>query len=654
MIQRRRHRIWWPDDFRLYRIWLFNAQSFPPNTTSLSICLALYGTPLLGVLWAFVFFVLQMRESLFFWQEFSDQREANRSCSRGSSLWLRPLAAWCLRVQNPATTEKPPRHSGTIVMTSANSFGSYRLTMVSCSGGCRPFSSPFLGVHRVYRLAFTLSVFLLSPFTAVGADPTAEAFFREKVEPILATHCLQCHASDRKGGLDLTHKDAVMKGGDSGTVLTPGNPDESLLLDYVSSEVMPPDEPLSSAEIETLRQWIQQDAYYPDTPLDPFAISTASRAGYDWWSLKPLSSSEPPHAAKLPSSWSDSPIDRFVFAKLAELGLQPSPPADKRSLIRRVTFDLTGLPPSYEDVEAFVNDNDPRAYERLIDRLLASPHYGEHWGRHWLDVVRFGESRGFERNEIINNAWPFRDYVIRSLNEDKPFDRLIIEHLAGDMVANNDPGIEVGTTFLVAGPYDDVGNQDAAQAAQIRANTLDDMIRTTGEAFLGLTVGCGRCHNHKFDPVTQADYYSMYATFAGVQHGNRVVASKQQRQEHAERVAPLDKKKAELDKEKADLQKKIQTQADSNAEQLEKQWVRPAIHRQATEDKFPETRAKFVRLIATALDTNPQAATGYNIDEFEVWTADEPSRNVALATAGAQAEARVVSPRISLAPTARN
>ena len=188
--------------------------------------------------------------------------------------------------------------------------------------------------------------------------------------------------------------------------------------------------------------------------------------------------------------WCDHPIDRFIAAQMATKGLRPSPPADRRSLIRRVSYDLTGLPPTYQDVQAFVNDDRPDAYEQLVDRLLASPHYGEHWGRHWLDVVRFGESNGFERNQIIDNAWPFRDYVIRSLNEDKPFNQFVREHLAGDQLAQGDPEVEVGTTFLVCGPYDDVGNQDPVQAAQIRANTVDDMIRAVGETFLGLTVGC--------------------------------------------------------------------------------------------------------------------------------------------------------------------
>ena len=192
-----------------------------------------------------------------------------------------------------------------------------------------------------------------------------------------------------------------------------------------------------------------------------------------------------------------------------------------------MSYDLTGLPPTPEETAAFVSDDSPNAYERLVDRLLASPRYGEQWGRHWLDVARFGESTGYEVNHLIDNAWPYRDYVIRSFNEDKPFDRLVVEQLAGDAIGPGDPAVEVALTFLVCGPFDIVGNADPVQAAQIRADTVDEMIRATGEAFLGLTVGCARCHDHKFDPIKQRDYYSLYATFAGVYHDEDEVGERQ-------------------------------------------------------------------------------------------------------------------------------
>ena len=226
---------------------------------------------------------------------------------------------------------------------------------------------------------------------------------------------------------------------------------------------------------------------------DGVVIKEKAKADASWWSLQPLKVAG---TLRVPQpgndqSGNDQPIadgtrsvpatiDEFIRAKLADKKLTLNPPADRRTLIRRATYDLIGLPPTPEDVEAFINDPDPKAYEKLIDRLLASPHYGERWGRHWLDVVRFGESIGYERNVIVNDIWPFRDYVIRSINEDKPIDQFIREHIAGDVFGKNDPDVAVGSAFLVAGPYDDVGNQDPVQAAQIRANTLDEIISATG------------------------------------------------------------------------------------------------------------------------------------------------------------------------------
>jgi hypothetical protein len=289
-----------------------------------------------------------------------------------------------------------------------------------------------------------------------------------------------------------------------------------------------------------------------------FAVIACAPARADepeetWWSLRPLAASEPPSDG-IPAAWSANPIDRFIYARLAAAGLQPNPPVDRCTLIRRVSYSLTGLPPSPEEVDEFLHDDSPDAYERLVDRLLASPRYGEHWGRHWLDVVRFGESTGFEVNHVIDNAWPFRDYVIRSLNEDKPFDQMVIEHLAGDAVGPGDPNVEVGLTFLVCGPLDIVGNADAAQAAQIRADTVDEIIRATSEAFLGLTVGCARCHDHKFDPISQRDYYQLYATFAGVYHDDRGVAPADVQREREAKLAPLESQKKPLVEKKKSLE----------------------------------------------------------------------------------------------------
>ena len=345
------------------------------------------------------------------------------------------------------------------------------------------------------------------PHPATIAQPTqpSEPFFTGQVGPILERNCLNCHHPDNnKGDLSLATKEDLTK---QGLLEEP-----SVFLRVIQSsdgkapEMPKKGPPLSSQEQQTLIEWVSRGAPWPQGHV----LLPSPDQGQQGWAFQPLFEGEPPASAM-----ADHPIDRFVIHSLEKKGLSLSPPADRGTLVRRLYYDLTGLPPSSAEILAFTQDPDPQAYEKLVDRLLHSPAYGERWGRHWLDVIRFGESRGFERNEIILNAWPFRDYVIDSFNADKPLDQLILEHLAGDQLAPNDPSVSVGTTFLVCGPYDDVGNQDPAQAAQIRANTIDEIIRATSEAFLGLTVGCSRCHDHKFDPISQEDYYRWYATFRG-------------------------------------------------------------------------------------------------------------------------------------------
>ena len=392
---------------------------------------------------------------------------------------------------------------------------------------------------------------------------------------------------------------------------------------------------------------MKDGAFYPETPLDPFAFTTEHRAGFDWWSIQPLSKVDPPQSTNLPPAWSANAIDRFIYEKLSEKKLSPASPAEPRTLIRRATYDLIGLPPSLEEVNGFLaecksetgqeNVVGDRAYEKMLDRLLASPRYGEHWGRHWLDVVRFGESTGFERNVIINNAWPFRDYVIRSLNQDKPFDQFAREHLAGDILAAGDPEVEVGVTFLVCGPYDNVGNQDPVQQKQIRANTIDEIIRATGETFMGLTVGCARCHDHKFDPIAQQDYYQLYATFAGTFHGSRAVATENQKQEISTKRQPLDAKLKELRSQQDSINAQVLQRAEAKIDDYKATWTRSPVDRKKTVETFTPVETRYVRLVCEGIDTNPAARAGYKIEEFEVWSAEEAPRNVALAVNGSTA-----------------
>ena len=408
---------------------------------------------------------------------------------------------------------------------------------------------------RIPACVFATS--LLWHCAAMASEPkNGPVDFARDIAPILEQHCIRCHQpAIKKGDLSLATRADL----DANEYLSAGNPDESHLLEVVTpvggaKPEMPKEGTLlTTSEIALLRQWIEQGAPWPGD----IVIKEKSKADRSWWSLRPLNAGEPPiHGA--PPSWSVNPIDRFVSAKLNANGLRPNPPADRRTLIRRVTFDLTGLPPTPAEVSAFVADDSPRAYENLVDRLLESPRYGEQFGRQWLDVVRFGESTGFEVNHLIDTAWPYRDYVIRSFNEDKPFDRFVLEQLAGDSLDPGNPNVEVGLTFLVCGPFDIVGNADPVQAAQIRADTVDEMIRATSESFLGLTVGCARCHDHKFDPITQRDYYSLYATLSGVHHDDRVVAPEEAQRQRAEKLAPLEAKKKELQETKTSLEKTSQ------------------------------------------------------------------------------------------------
>src|SRR5262249_7071193 len=233
------------------------------------------------------------------------------------------------------------------------------------------------------------------------------------------------------------------------------------------------------------------------------------RAGPDWWSLQPVR--RPPLPAVKRKQWLRTPVDAFVLAALEAKGLTPAPLADRTTLLRRVTFDLTGLPPSPAEVAEFLKDESPDAYERMVERLLSSPHYGERWGRYWLDVARFGESQGFERDKLRDHSWRYRDWVIRAFNEDKPYPQFVKEQLAGERVEPVTADGIIATGFLVAGPWDEVGatQQGALMRMRVREEELEDIVSATAQTFLGMTVNCARCHDHKFDPIAQKDYYRL-------------------------------------------------------------------------------------------------------------------------------------------------
>jgi hypothetical protein len=350
-------------------------------------------------------------------------------------------------------------------------------------------------------------------------------------------------------------------------------------------------------------------------------VREGSPADPAFWAFRPPRRPELPAVKR--EEWCRNPIDRFILARLEREGLSPSPEASRPVLIRRMSLDLLGLPPSPEEVDRFVRDESPEALKRLVDRLLASPRYGERWARHWLDVVRFAETDGFETNTPRPNAWPYRDYVIRALNEDRPYPRFVLEQLAGDAV-----GEEEATGFLVGGPYDTVKSPDPGLTLEQRAQELHDMVSTAGTAFLGLTVGCARCHNHKFDPITQRDYYAMAAVFAGVEHGERPLPWPDQ-EERDRQVARAREELAGLEKRFWELEPLADLSPGAGAAP-----ARGPVHPLRNVDRFGPVEARFVRF--TVLATNNLEPC---LDELEVYSAGPEPRNVALQSAGGRASA---------------
>jgi hypothetical protein len=348
------------------------------------------------------------------------------------------------------------------------------------------------------------------------------------------------------------------------------------------------------------------------------------------WALQPVIRPAIPSETRRAANHG-SPVDAFIAAKLRENKLTLSRQANPRTLIRRLYFDLIGLPPAPEEVRQFLSDKSANACSNLVERLLASPRYGERWGRHWFDVVRFAETHGFEMNQPRPNAWPYRDYVIRAFNEDMPYDQFIVEQLAGDAL-----GVDQATGFLVAGPWDQVKSPDPVLTANQRADELHDLVSTTGSAFLGLTVGCARCHNHKFDPIPQTDYYAMKAVFEGVQHGERKLRTAQAA-EREEELAQRRRRLNEIERQLEEFEPLAQVGAiNTNA-------LRAPVNARRNVERFRAVAAKRLRFtIAKTTDAEPC------LDELEIYTAEAAPRNIALASDGATARASSVFPNSEL------
>ena len=457
-------------------------------------------------------------------------------------------------------------------------------------------------VLLMMKKPWILALFLLSPLRGVAGE--GAIVFDRDVLPILEANCTKCHGAEKqKGKLRLDTPAFIRKGGDSGELLfVAGKRAESFLYKLVSrsdpEEAMPPKEKdaLSKDEIEKIGLWIDQGAKLPESEV--VKLTT------DHWSFQPVAKTHP-----------HGKVDDYLREALKGKGLEFSARADRRTLIRRLYLAMLGMPPTPEEVEAFVRDDSPKAWSVLVEHVLESPHYGERMARHWLDIIRFAESNGFETNRERPSAYRFRDYIIDSFNEDKPYDQFVREHIAGDAV-----GADIGTGFLVAGPYDIVKSPDVNLTLMQRQDEMADMINTTGTAFLGLTIGCARCHNHKFDPVTQKDYYSMQAIFAGVSFGERAIKVRTDGSAK-EKAAALRKTLAAAEAALGELRAMAMAMASKTKDAPSTK--RPPVNARENVESFEAASAKFVRF-----SINRTNASAPCIDELQVFATD--GKNVAL------------------------
>jgi len=404
---------------------------------------------------------------------------------------------------------------------------------------------------------YFLPLLVAAATCAAAPEPTAEQvkFFEEKVRPILAENCYKCHGSEQqKGSLRLDLRDAALAGGEDGPVIVPGQPEKSVLVEAIRWESleMPPKNKLNETQIATLTEWIRRGAPMPKDHGGGGSVSIRKNRGViteedrQWWAFQPIKRPVVP-AIQNSEFRIQNAIDAFVVAKVIENGLSPAPQADKRTLLRRLTFDVIGLPPTPQEIDGFLEDQSPDAYERLVDRLLASPQHGERWARNWLDLVRYAESDGYKQDAYRPNAFHYRDYVIRAFNSDKPYSQFVREQLAGDEIAPDDPDALFATGYLRVGIYE--YNQRDVRTQW--TNILNDMTDVTADVFLGMGLGCARCHDHKFDPILQKDYYRFQAFFAPILWRDDVPAAP------AKEVADYNRRLAAWEAKSADVRRQM-------------------------------------------------------------------------------------------------
>ncbi len=409
-------------------------------------------------------------------------------------------------------------------------------------------------------------------------------FFERKIRPVLVAHCFECHAADsQESGLRVDSLAAILAGGERGPAIVPGKPDESLLISAVRHSdtlQMPEKRKLPQHIIDDLAQWIRDGAAWPDQKSVVGAAIPATTERMPTEDEKKFWAFQTPQRYAIPAvaganHWVRTPIDRFVLKQLESRQLHPNATADKRTLIRRATMDLIGLPPSPDEVKAFLADASPTAFETVIERLLASPRYGERWGRHWLDVVRYADSNGLDENLAFANAWRYRDYVIAAFNSDLPYDEFLREHLAGDLLPPS-PQKDVQLRRIVATGFLSLGAKMLAEddPVKMEMDIIDEQVDTLGKAVLGMTFGCARCHDHKFDPISAHDYYALAGIFKSsrTMDNFKVVARWQERPvATAEIVAARDRQKAEADAVQSEITTRIQMEADRISDEARKQ-----------------------------------------------------------------------------------
>jgi mono/diheme cytochrome c family protein len=463
---------------------------------------------------------------------------------------------------------------------------------------------------------------LRPPFDTLGARATTLLFVR----------CAGCHGSGSvRGGLDLSTRDGLLEGGDHGPAIVPGKPRISLLYRLITQQekpAMPPgSKHLTEAEVALIADWIEVAAPYPPTqeaeqpssaatfPMPAVTAigphieesTTVTAADTTFWSFQPLRSVTPPSVRD--GTWARNPVDHFMLAAWESRGIQPNAEADKRTLVRRLSFDLLGLPPSTREIEAFLADTAPNAYERLVDRMLASPHYGEHWGRRWLDLARYADSDGYEDDKNRPNAYPYRDFVIQALNDDLPFDVFLRWQIAGDELAPTHPPAVAATGFATAGPY-----QTFFMKKKDRYDELDDIVSTLGSAMLGLTVGCARCHDHKNDPIPQKDYYGLQAVFAGSHREERYLVP-DGGADYRHWLEVHGKPRQDLDAFEKPLQAKIRESriADLDISEAEKELLRRPV------DPSNQRQALLLGRFGTQLEVGDEVGEAVNPLDRQEW-----------------------------------